>query len=134
MFQFSSRHPTSEILQGTYTALQKKHPSSALLGHLYNVAIIPISFTRRGPFWAILWSFLQIFSHFVPWLILAGALGYDQGLKPGSFMLNTRLFLSAASFSPEHRRRHRPQINAIIASREGSQSLPHVKAANHCLT
>jgi hypothetical protein len=28
----------------------------------------------------------------------------------------TRRFLSAASFSPEHRRRHRPKINAITDS------------------
>jgi hypothetical protein len=34
----------------------------------------------------------------------------------------TRRFLSAARFSPEHRRRYRPKINAITASREGSQS------------
>jgi hypothetical protein len=33
-------------------------------------------------------------------------------------MLNTWWFLSAASFSPEHR----PQINAITASHEGCQS------------
>jgi hypothetical protein len=35
---------------------------------------------------------------------------------------NTRQFLSAASFYPEHRRRRRPQINAITAPRDGSQS------------
>jgi hypothetical protein len=39
-----------------------------------------------------------------------------------SFMPNTWQFLSAASFFPEHRQRPCPQINAITASREGSQS------------
>jgi hypothetical protein len=36
-------------------------------------------------------------------------------------MPNTQRFLSAASFSPEHRRKRRPQISAIIASREANQ-------------
>jgi hypothetical protein len=37
-------------------------------------------------------------------------------------MRNIRLFPSVARFSPEHRRRRHPQINAITASRAGSQS------------
>jgi hypothetical protein len=47
--------------------------------------------------------------------------GYTKCKLHVHYMPNTRRFLSAASFSPEHRRKHRPQINASYLCETANQ-------------
>jgi hypothetical protein len=68
-----------------------------------NVTNFTFFFSHRGHFWAILWSFSLILSHFVLWLTLAGALpltwtGIEFGIQRGELSLGllclqNRIFL-----------------------------------------